>query len=258
MGDILVATSGYSYDDWRGPFYPDDLPKEEFLRYYALFFPFTELNFSYYSMPSPKTLSAMVSRTPAGFMFSLKAHRSLTHEPGPDWRNDAAAFTRAATVLADAGRLAAVLIQLPFRFHHVPENRSYLAALLDALWPLPRVVEFRNDEWSGERVYAELDKRGIGSVMVDRPDLPGLPPLAERVTGGLGYVRFHGRNAADWWTGDNVSRYDYLYSRDELAAWLPRLKGMAKAATLLVAFNNHARGKAVQNARELTSLLFPA
>jgi uncharacterized protein YecE (DUF72 family) len=258
MGDILVATSGYAYDDWRGALYPDELPKQEFLRYYALFFPFVELNFSYYSMPTAKSLAAMTARTPEGFLFSLKAHQSLTHKPGPGWKADAAAFLKAASILADADRLAAVLVQLPFSFHHTPANRTYLAGLLDALWPLPRVVEFRNDEWAGERVYDELEKRGVGCVMVDRPDLPGLPPQGERITGGLGYVRFHGRNSEQWWSGDNVSRYDYLYSTEELQPWVPRIKGMAKAATVLVAFNNHAKGKAVKNARELNSLLFPA
>ncbi|TFG83217.1 MAG: DUF72 domain-containing protein, partial [Spirochaetales bacterium] len=218
MGEILIATSGYSYEDWRGEFYPDNLPKEEFLRYYALFFPFVELNFSYYAMPVARNLKAMVERTPEGFMFSLKVHKSLTHEVGPGWRDEAAAFCRAAGALADAGRLASVLLQLPYRFHHTPENRGYLADLLGALKPLPLAVEFRNDEWASERVFDELDGRGVGYVSVDRPDLPGLPPPTERVTGGLGYLRFHGRNSDNWWNGDNVSRYDYLYSVEELEA----------------------------------------
>ena len=258
MGEILIATSGYSYDDWRGAFYPADLPKDEFLRYYALFFPFVELNFSYYAMPRASSLAAMAARTPGSFRFSIKAHKSLTHEPGTGWRDDAAAFAKAAGALADAGRLAAVLVQLPYRFHHTPDNRSYLAALLGSLAPLPLVVEFRNDEWRGERVYDELDRRGVGVAMVDRPDLPGLPPVDERVTGGLAYLRFHGRNADAWWSGDATSRYDYLYSKDELATAVPRIKRMSKSGTLLVAFNNHARANAVKNADELKALLQPA
>lgn len=257
MGDILIATSGYSYDDWRGVFYPAELPKNDYLRYYALFFPFVELNFSYYAMPRPDALAAMAARTPAGFRFSIKAHKSLTHEPGPGWREDAAAFARAAGALADAGRLAAVLVQLPYRFHHTPDKRSYLAALLASLEPLPLVVEFRNDEWRGDRVYDELDRRGVGIAMTDRPDLPGLPALEERVTGGLGYLRFHGRNADAWWSGDATSRYDYLYSKDELAAATPRIRRMAAAGTLYIAFNNHARANALRNAGELKALLQP-
>ncbi len=257
MIDILIGTSGYSYEDWRGELYPAELPKEEFLRYYSLFFPFTELNFSYYAMPTANALKAMVARTPSSFLFSIKAHKSLTHEIGLNWKDAAGQFGQAVSALAKADRLAAVLIQLPYSFHHTPDNRRYLSELLSALAPLPLVVEFRNDEWYTSRVYDELDKRRVGSVMVDRPDLPGLPPVDERVTGGLGYIRFHGRNETTWWSGDNVSRYDYLYSEEELQACVPRLRRMAKSGTLLVAFNNHANGSAVKNAKSLKALLFP-
>lgn len=255
MGTITIATSGYSYDDWRGVLYPDDLPKDRFLQYYSLFFNFVELNFSYYTMPRAATLSAMAGRTPPSFRFSLKAHRSLTHEPGVGWKEDAATFARAADALAGQGRLVAVLLQLPYRFHHTPDNRSYLAALIDALKPLPLVVEFRNDEWSTGRVYDELDRRGVGLAMVDRPDLPGLPEESDRVTGGLGYMRFHGRNADAWWNGDATGRYAWDYTREELGATVPRIRRMAGNADLFIAFNNHAAGHAVTNAGTLRELL---
>ena len=257
MGETLIATSGYSYDDWKGVFYPEELPKGEFLRYYALFFPFVELNFSYYAMPKASNLAGIASRTPDSFRFSIKAHKSLTHELGPGWKDDATAFVRSLEPLFSSGRLIAVLVQLPFSFHHTPENRAYLARLLSALAPLPIVVEFRNDEWSGDRVYDELDRRGVGIVMVDRPDLPGLPGPDERVTGDIAYFRFHGRNANEWWNGDATSRYDYLYTREELGAVSTRLRSMAKKGTLFIAFNNHARGNAVKNSRELKEILEP-
>ncbi len=257
MGETLIATSGYSYDDWRGPLYPEELPKVEFLRYYALFFPFVELNFSYYAMPKAANLAAIAGRTPDSFRFSIKAHKSLTHEIGPGWKDEAAVFIRALEPLTNSGRLIAVLVQLPYSFHHTPENRSYLAKLLSALAPLPVVVEFRNDEWAGDRVYDELDGRGVGMVMVDRPNLPGLPAADERVTGGIAYFRFHGRNADEWWNGNATSRYDYLYSREELGAISPRLRSMAKKGNLFIAFNNHARGNAIRNAKELKEILEP-
>ncbi len=257
MGEMLIGTSGYSYDDWRGIFFPDSLPKEDFLRYYSLFFPFVELNFTYYAMPKASSLAAMVARTPSGFGFSVKAHRGLTHEPGPAWQDDAAEFAKALGPMAEADRLHSVLVQLPYSFHHTPDNRSYLARLLSALAPLPLAVEFRNDEWQTERVYDELERRGVGVVMVDRPELPGLPPVGDRVTGNLAYARFHGRNAEAWWSGDATSRYDYLYSTEELTAAVPRLRRMAKAERVLIAFNNHARGNAVRNARELKAIISP-
>jgi uncharacterized protein YecE (DUF72 family) len=159
--------------------------------------------------------------------------------------------------MSEADRLLAVLVQLPYSFHHTPDNRNYLARLLSALAPLPLAVEFRNDEWQTERVFDELERRGASVVMVDRPELPGLPPVSDRVTGNFAYARFHGRNAEAWWSGDATSRYDYLYSVDELANAVPRLRRMAKAERVLIAFNNHARGNAVRNARELKSIISP-
>jgi uncharacterized protein YecE (DUF72 family) len=76
------------------------------------------------------------------------------------------------------------------------------------------------------------------------------------VTADTAYLRFHGRNAADWWNGDSRGRYDWLYSREDLASWLPRIQAMAaRAKRLRIYFNNHARGQAVANARELGALL---
>jgi uncharacterized protein YecE (DUF72 family) len=78
----------------------------------------------------------------------------------------------------------------------------------------------------------------------------------DAATADLTYIRFHGRNRAAWWTGDNASRYDYLYSEEELEGWVERIKTiLRRARTLLVAFNNHFRGQAVQNARMMKDLL---
>jgi uncharacterized protein YecE (DUF72 family) len=252
----LIGTCGYSYDEWRGPFYPEALRKDEFLAHYAAEFPFVELDFSYYGMPKAAALARLASQVPKGFLFALKAHKSLTHELGPDWRDRAAEFAAAAAALAESGSLAAVLVQLPYSFKRDEERRRYLGALCDELAAFPLAVEFRNDEWHDQRVLAELDRRGAALVLVDRPDLPGLPPATSAVTGGWSYLRFHGRNAESWWTGGATGRYDYLYSDDELGAELPLLRSVEeRAELLLVAFNNHSRGRAVVNARMLRGLL---
>jgi uncharacterized protein YecE (DUF72 family) len=254
----LVGTCGYSYEEWRGPglLYPDGLPKADFLKRYAEQFPFVELDFSYYGMPKAASLAALAAQAPPGFLFSLKAHKSLTHERGQDWRERALEFAKAAAALAERGSLAAVLLQFPYSFKRGEEERRYLAALCDALSALPLAVEFRNDQWQAEGVLAELDRRRAALVLVDRPDLPGLPPASTAVTGGWSYLRFHGRNAASWWTGGATGRYDYLYSEEELRGSLPAIREVeAKSRILLVAFNNHAHGHAVENARTLTGLL---
>jgi uncharacterized protein YecE (DUF72 family) len=93
-------------------------------------------------------------------------------------------------------------------------------------------------------------------VSVDEPDLPKLLRPTTEITGGFGYVRFHGRNKSAWWTGDNASRYDYLYSPAELEEWVDRIKSiLARVPILLLFFNNHWRGSAAKNAREMQLLL---
>ncbi len=256
---ILIGTSGFSYEDWVGPVYPPGTPKGEFLSRYASRFPFVELNYSYYSQPEPRTLARMVERSPQGFLFSIKAHQSLTHAAGPDPAQALGAFLEGIRPLREAARLAAVLAQFPYSFHYTPENRRRLQALCAGFEGLPLAVEFRNREWQRESVYEGLRRYGAALVCVDEPGLPNLPLPESVVTSSLAYVRFHGRNTANWWTGDNASRYDYLYSPQELAEWVPRIRLLAaQAKLLLVAFNNHRRGYAVQNAQDLQGLLLPA
>ncbi|HET7839270.1 MAG TPA: DUF72 domain-containing protein [Rectinemataceae bacterium] len=256
VGQTLVGTCGYSYDEWRGVLYPPELPKAEFLPFYAGTFPFVELDFSWYGMPKASTLARMVGLTPGAFQFAIKAHRSMSHDRGPDWRERAREFATAIEPLATAGRLATILIQLPQSFRRGEEERRYLASLCDELAAFPLAVEFRNGEWHRESVFAELDRRGAALVQVDRPDLPGLPPESPVVTGGRGYIRFHGRNKDAWWAGGAGGRYDYLYSEEELGSRLPLIREVQrKTEVLIVAFNNHPGGSAVVNARSMALLL---
>lgn len=251
---FYVGTCGYSYAEWRELFYPKDLRQTEFLRFYSLVFPFVEIDYSWYSMPKAETLATMASQTPAEFLFSLKAYRGLTHEIGADWTKDAERFSQAAEVLRSRGKLAAILIQLPYRYSYIAENRSYLGQLCDALSAFPLVVEFRNADWYRESVFEELRKRNICLAMLDRPDLKGLPPETDRLTNAMVYYRLHGRNESAWWGGDATSRYDYEYSPKELKERARLLAALSKRAEkVFVAFNNHAKANAPRNARLLAS-----
>jgi uncharacterized protein YecE (DUF72 family) len=254
---VLIGTSGYSYEDWVGPFYPRGLSKREYLRFYAAEFPVVELNFSYYTQPSASTLQRMIENTPEDFRFAIKAHQSLTHRRDEDLPKAIERFKEGIRPLVEAGRLAAILMQFPYSFHYDPECRRHLQRLCQSFADLPKAVEFRSGEWQRESVVRGLREVKAAFVNVDEPRLPKLPEPTELVSAELAYLRFHGRNAANWWKGDNVSRYDYLYSPEELSEWLPMIERMlAKARLLLVIFNNHSRGQAIQNARQLQGLLF--
>lgn len=253
---VLIGTSGYSYEDWVGPVYPPGTSKQEFLSRYSREFPAVELNFSYYQQPRARMLERMIASTPDGFLFALKAHRSMTHEIGESWEKDIAAFREGIQPLVDSKRLAAVLLQFPYSFSYSAESRTRLAAICEKLAGLPLAVEFRKSDWLKEQVYQGLRERSISLVSVDEPDLPRLLRPTSEITGNFGYIRFHGRNAANWWTGDNASRYDYLYSLGELREWVDRIREiLARVPVLLLFFNNHWRGSAAKNAREMRRLL---
>jgi uncharacterized protein YecE (DUF72 family) len=119
-------------------------------------------------------------------------------------------------------------------------------------------VEFRHDSWAHERVLAELERRRVTLVAVDEPTLPNLfPRLAEVTNPELFYVRFHGRNAGGWRSGNMQKQFDYSYSRQELEEWVrSAIIPMAdRASRGAVFFNNHVRGQAPGNARTLLALL---
>jgi uncharacterized protein YecE (DUF72 family) len=255
-GRFRIGTCGYSYSEWREAFYPKDLRQTEYLRFYSLVFPFVELDFSWYTMPRPENLEAMAKQTNPDFLFSLKAHKSLTHEIGEEWEKSADQFGAAADILASQGRLAAILIQLPYRFSYTADNRIYLGELCSALRAFPLVVEFRNEAWYQQRVFDELSKRKVTLAMIDRPDLPGLPPETQILTTDTAYYRLHGRNSDQWWNGNATSRYDYDYSTQELKERARALIAVSKKAEkVFVVFNNRAKGNAVKNARALVGLI---
>jgi uncharacterized protein YecE (DUF72 family) len=256
IGNVWVGTCGFSYEEWKGAFYPADLPSHEMLRYYSLVFSFVELDNTWYRIPNPGQLERMALLTPSDFRISLKVHRSLTHEIDEHWQARAAEFRTAVSALASSGRLGCVLVQLPYRFSYTLENRKYLANLLAALSDFPLVVEFRNATWYQERVFDTLRERKIGLVTVDRPDLPGLPPESVIITSDICYYRLHGRNADLWWSGDAASRYEYYYSEQELRDRARLVRAMSRQAkTIFVAFNNHASGNAPKNAALLQSIV---
>jgi uncharacterized protein YecE (DUF72 family) len=253
---ILIGTSGFSYMDWVGPVYPEDLPKQEWLSFYAGEFQTCELNFSYYRIPDARTLSAMADKVPEGFLFSIKAYQGITHErkePGPQMSE----FTRALGPLIDAGKFACVLAQFPYSFHANPANRDYLKQVREGFGDLPVVVEFRSCEWITDQTFDDLRQLDLGFCCVDQPRFKSLVPPVAVATGPVAYVRFHGRNYEKWWQHDEAwERYNYSYSDEELQEWVPRIDRLDEEAPLtLVYMNNHWKGQAVGTARQLQALM---
>jgi len=229
------------------------------LPFYAQNFPITELNFTWYQMPKARSLERMHRQAPADFRFAAKLTRTLTHEIDPgQWRGQAVQYRDGIAPLIQARKLAAILLQFPPSFVRAPQNRRYLAALLDELDGLPLAVEFRHASWATDRVFAELERRRTTLVVVDEPDLPGLFPRLDIVTNpGLFYIRFHGRNAKGWRSGNMQKQFDYDYGDDELRQWadIHITKMVRQASGGVIFFNNHVRAQAPRNAVRLINLL---
>ncbi len=272
MSQILIGTSGYDYPEWKGVFYPADLKRKDFLPYYASQFNALELNNSFYNMPTADRLLSFRDRSQGQLQFSVKANRLLTHEVGVDWSQDAAQFIQAVSPLAQKGNLCAVLFQFPQSFHYTPENRVYLAKLIEMFGSLPVVIEFRHVEWIKESVLEGLESRRATLCYCDMPELKYLPNIAtsavpELVEGlsipsraSLFYLRLHGRNEAAWYATDNSpnggSRYTYDYTDAELSQFVPVIQSaILTGRRPVVFFNNHPNGSGARNAVKLKDLL---
>jgi uncharacterized protein YecE (DUF72 family) len=211
---ILVGTSGWSYKEWKGSFYPDDLPPDDMLRYYATRLATVEINNSFYRIPREKVLLDWAAQVPAEFRFVLKASRRITHVSRlADADGSLPYFLQTVNVLGD--RLGPTLFQCP------PTLKKDMARLTDFLGRVPRTwraaLEFRHESWFDEEVYEALRTRDAALVMVDED--PGSTPLV--ATASWGYLRL--RRAE--------------YGDSALAEWAERIK--AQPWTEAFAFLKH-------------------
>jgi len=253
---IRVGTSGFKFDDWKGTFYPESVKQKDWLNYYGEHFDCLEINSTYYRLLHPATFFHMSEKVPEGFQFTVKAYRTLTHEPGSDNGGDIATFIESIQPLIEAEKFGCVLAQFPTSFHNTPGNREYLASLCDRFRNHPLVVEFRNRQWARDEVYDFLRRHQIGWCAVDEPRFRSLMPPISIATSSVGYVRFHGRNYQTWWKGDGKTRYDYLYSEEELKEWVPKIRDLdSKTEIVYVFMNNCFGGQAAKNAADMQELL---
>lgn len=256
---IYVGTCGYAYKDWLGPFYPATTRQGEMLQFYANCFRAVEIDASYYGVLQPAAIARMNANTPQTFRFCFKAPQTVTHPPDITVvrvHDDAAAFVESVMPIVEGRKFGCALVQFPNAFKPTETGESYFRRVVEALRPLRLVAEFRNREWQTPRTHKLLCELGVGWCNVDMPRYDSLLLPSSDVTGAVGYVRFHGRNAAQWWTGDNTTRYDYNYTAEELVPWTDRVAEIDERVEQTFAFfNNHARGNAAQNAEAFVDLL---
>jgi uncharacterized protein YecE (DUF72 family) len=200
---LLAGASGYSFKEWKGSFYPQDIRPDAMLAYYAARLPTVEINNTFYRMPKASVLENWAGTAPEGFRFAIKASRRITHMSRLRAESSANSLEYLYKNLDALGeKRGPVLFQLP------PFFKKDLPRLAEFLALLPKghraAFEFRNESWFEDDVYAELKSAGAALVLSERED-NAPPPLVE--TASWGYVRLRLEE----------------YSDDALRAWAERL-----------------------------------
>jgi uncharacterized protein YecE (DUF72 family) len=292
---ILVGTTSWTDRTLieSGRFYPPEVrTAEERLRYYASQFPIVEVDSSYYALPAARNSDLWVERTPAGFVFDVKAFRPLTgHQTAPEvfpkdlrerlghtdkrnlyyrdlpkevrdeiWER----FRGALEILSQAGKLGVVVFQFAPWVTYGKKSLEHLRTCAEQLPGYRIAVEFRNESWFSEsrrnEVLAFERDHGMAHVVVDEPQgFASSTPAVWGVTSPeVAVVRLHGRNRATW-TKKGISapeRFNYLYSEDELKEFAGPVQQLAgQAERVHVLFNNCYGDQAQRNARQLRLLL---
>ena len=235
-GHVYIGTSGWNYDSWRADFYRG-LARRRWLAFCAERFTGIEVNATFYRLQDKNTFRRWRDETPADFRFALKGNRFLTHDkklidPLPGIRLE----RERAKALGD--KLAAVIWQLPERFHKNLERLEGFARALKNWRTVRHALEFRHASWFDDEVAACLRAHRLAVCQSDAADWP----LWDAVTTDLVYVRLHGHTAT----------YASSYRAAELGQWARRIRRWLKQGRdVHVYFDNDARGAAPRNALEL-------
>ncbi|HVP41211.1 MAG TPA: DUF72 domain-containing protein [Candidatus Krumholzibacteriaceae bacterium] len=244
MGKILLGCSGWHYKDWVGPLYTTET--ESKLATYSKVFKTAEIDSTFYAYPSKGVVMGWTKYTKPDFVFTAKLPKQITHkdklDPKLGAEKDLERFCELMQPLLLEGKLGCLLAQLP------PGLKCDLKLLESFFSVLPSqfrfAVEFRDMSWLTPETWRLLERYKVAYTIVDEPKLP---PEVE-VTSDIAYIRWHGRGERPW--------YYYLYSKEELEPWVPKVKEAAtKAKTTYGYFNNHYHGYAVKNCIEFAEML---
>lgn len=289
---IFVGTSGYYYDDWIGIFNPPrlsakalcdatDLERadQDRLRFYQKYFSFVEINHTFYQEPVAAQFAGIENRSRAGMTYAVKVHKDISHTRAWDaaqGRELMRRYCSAVGPLVESGHFYSFLVQLEDHCYRTQQRLDYLREVCEEAVGLRLDVhiEFRHASWHTMHVLQALKDAHIGICNTDIPPVKHAFPLRAYATTEKGYLRYSGRNLANWYpaskgplaaagkTAARNARYDYEYSGEELKTLVEgQITLMRKTVQTAVAYNNHYQAKAIRNAienlRELKRMLSP-
>jgi len=227
---IWIGTSGYNYPEWKGSFYPRDLPAAKMLPYYAARFPTVEINYTFYRMPNETLVAGWAAQTPAPYKLTLKAPRRITHDNRlKNVGALVATFCQAAGTLGD--KLGALLFQLP---PNLKKDAALFDAFLEELPPKAcAAFEFRHESWLDDEIYARLAARNLALCVADSEKLS--TPV--RTTADYAYFRLR----------------DEGYTPDDIKQWADTIarETTARCRDVYVYFKHEEEGKGPELAKLL-------
>ena len=246
MTELRIGTSGWSYNEWAGVFYPNSSANK--LPFYSKVFGTVEVDSSFYAYPSKGIVQGWARYTPEDFVFSVKLPQLITHEKKLDLDRgveaDLIRFLSLLKPLIATGKLGPILVQLPPSFSFQSDFENLKKFLSRAPGDVRFAVEFRHPSWLREEVWSLLRERNVANTIVDEPLLP--PDTV--VTADFAFIRWHGRGSRPW--------YNYRYSDKELEGWVPKVKEVtSRVKKTFGYFNNHFRGFAVENSLKMMEIL---
>jgi uncharacterized protein YecE (DUF72 family) len=229
---LWVGTSGFQYEEWKGNFYPEDLPTAKMLPFYAERFATTEINYSFHRIPAAKTIESWKTVTPENFRFALKAPQKITHwSKLRDCVNTLEYFYAMVAKLGD--KLGPVLFQLPPSFK---KDAAVLGSFLRELPSFPAAFEFRHKSWFDDEIFGLLKARKIALCIADTEDMT-TPP---KITTDYGYLR--------------LRREDY--QKIDIERWARFLGGQqGKWREVFIYFKHEESGIGPKLASQLVKLL---
>jgi uncharacterized protein YecE (DUF72 family) len=242
--NIFLGTSGWSYNEWEGPFYKKGEKRK--LKAYSQIFQTVEINSTWYRYPTKGLVMGWERYSPPNFIFTAKLPRIITHEKKlgliDNIEDDLKLFLDLMLPLQLKKKLACLLIQLPPSYNYNPKNLEEFFKILDPRFRF--AVEFRNLSWIKNETWPLLEKYKIAYVNVDEPLLP--PEI--HLTTDFTYFRWHGKGSKPW--------FDYKYTSEELEKWIPKVKKTTKKVEKIYGyFNNHYHGYAAENCLQLIERL---
>ena len=241
-GELRIGTSGWTYADWRGRFYPEGLKQKDFLRHYSRHFSTTEINYSFYHLPKTTTYQNWVANVPEDFVFAVKASRFITHIKrlrgvAEEWRT----FLERAAALDE--RLGPILLQFPPSLKFRMDLLADFLRLSGEMTDVRLAFEFRHASWFDPDVLEALRQFGAALVIAQSeryPQAPGVP------TAPFVYLRFHGPGQL----------FASSYSKAELEPWAERIRRwLGEGRAVYTYFNNDFEGHAIANAKTLEKLV---